>query len=107
MVHSDGSVLAEFADGKDLPSRMNSRILFSAQRAALTGLYSYSTQDPKQRELAYQLLRELPGEGQGRERQLTPGYYEVALAKDSNAGALRPLFFDYRRHPFFLGTGGT
>ena len=103
VVRSDGSITAEFCGGRDLPSRMDAKLLFRVERDPFLRSFSYTTPDVHERETALAVLKRIPGWGSGWGRVYQPGYYEVAVARGRGGVGIIPLFFDYREHPFFRG----
>lgn len=109
IISTDGNVLAEFihgnqgvmAEGRYNPAEHGERYIVT--RDPYTNSFRYSWDDAEApdgaplRELLHQTIMSIPHEGEGREMQFRPGYYEFMLTDKTGSGQLQPNFIDCRQ----------
>lgn len=108
IVRKDGTLIAEFCKGTDIPSRQHAPIAARVTRDPLTGIFRWnnpqSTAEAEEmRATLFEAIKAIPGEGQGRNCVHQRGYYELALGRDPTCNSVIPLFFDFRTDSFFVG----
>jgi hypothetical protein len=111
MINPDGRILMEAAKGEHGPVVSGAKTpeyIVKRDEFMRTFKYFHKTdkgleelEDETLKKALYNTLNAIPHQGEDREQEFTPGYYEFALVKRKEDRPLEPIFFEYQDNPAY------
>jgi hypothetical protein len=102
VINSAGDVVGEMVTGVQSPLATGEKTPeFTMKRDPFTKIFKYSFEEESLRRAMWKTMLAIPHDGEGRELECTPGYYEFVLIKRDEQAPLEPIFLDYSNSPIY------
>jgi hypothetical protein len=102
VINPAGDVVGEMVTGVQSPLATGEKTPeFTMKRDPFTKIFKYSFEEESLRRAMWRTMLAIPHDGEGRELESTPGYYEFVLIKRDEQAPLEPIFLDYSNSPIY------